>query len=127
MNSMSMPSISWVGSAAAILGCAVGFVPTAAGQNQRPLLAEQYFKNIQVLKGISVNEFMATMGFFSASLGENCTYCHVAESSGSWEKYADDNENKQTARKMLVMVSAISKTYFGGKREVTCYSCHRGG
>ncbi len=94
---------------------------------QKALPAEKYFKNVQVLKGISVDEFMATMGFFSASLGENCTYCHVPESSGSWERYADDNPNKQTARKMLVMVSAISRTYFGGQRAITCYSCHRGG
>jgi len=28
---------------------------------------------------------------------------------------------------MLVMVSALNRTYFGGRREVTCYSCHRGG
>ena len=30
------------------------------------------FKNIQVLKGISRTQFMATMGFISASLGETC-------------------------------------------------------
>ena len=41
---------------------------------------------------------MATMGFFSASLGETCTDCHSAESGGSWEKYADDNPRKNTAR-----------------------------
>jgi outer membrane lipoprotein-sorting protein len=69
---------------------------------------------------------MGTMGFFSASLGENCTYCHVPESAGDWGRYADDNPTKQTARKMIVMVNALNKTYFGGKREVTCYSCHRG-
>ena len=26
---------------------------------------------------------------------------------------------------MIVMMNAINKSYFGGKREVTCYSCHR--
>lgn len=89
--------------------------------------SEQAFHNVQLLKGIPVNQFMATMGFFSASLGENCTFCHVADSSGNWAKYADDNPNKRTARSMIVMVSAINKMYFGGRREVTCYSCHRGG
>ena len=34
-----------------------------------PPMAEQVFKNIQVLKGIPVNEFMGTMGVFSAALG----------------------------------------------------------
>jgi photosynthetic reaction center cytochrome c subunit len=94
---------------------------------QKPLVAEQYFKNVQVLRGISVKEFMDTMGFFAASLGENCTFCHVEESSGDWAKYADDNANKQTARKMILMMNAINKSYFGGRRMLTCYSCHRGG
>ena len=94
---------------------------------QKPLMAEQYFKNIQVLRGISVKEFMDTMGFFAASLGENCTFCHVEESSGDWSKYAEDNTNKQTARKMILMMTAINKGYFGGRRMLTCYSCHRGG
>ena len=68
------------------------------------------------------------MGFFSASLGLNCTFCHVEESGGNWAKYAvDDNEQKQTARKMILMMNAINQAYFGGKRALTCYSCHRGG
>jgi photosynthetic reaction center cytochrome c subunit len=106
------------------------FAPPAAAQAesaQKPLMAEQYFKNVQVLRGISVKEFMDAMGFFAASLGENCTFCHVEESSGDWAKYADDNANKQTARKMILMMTAINKNYFGGRRMLTCYSCHRGG
>ena len=97
------------------------------GPGEKPPLADKVFKNVQVLKGIPVDQFMGTMGFFSASLGMTCTDCHVAESGGNWEKYADDTELKQTTRKMLVMVSALNRTYFGGRREVTCYSCHRGG
>jgi photosynthetic reaction center cytochrome c subunit len=88
--------------------------------------AEQVFKNVRMLKGISVDQFMATMGFFSASLGETCTDCHSAESGGSWARYADDNPRKNKARAMIGMMNAINKTYFGGKREITCYSCHRG-
>ena len=49
---------------------------------------------------------MGTMGFFSASLGLNCTDCHVDESGGNWAKYADDNARKQTARRMMQMVAA---------------------
>jgi len=96
------------------------------GQPQRPT-ADKVFKNVKVLTGIPVDEFMATMGFFSASLGMTCTDCHTAESGGSWANYADDTEVKQTARIMIGMVAGINKAYFGGKREVTCYSCHRGG
>ena len=98
-----------------------------ADSTQKPVMAEQYFKNVQVLRGISVKELMDTMGFFAASLGENCTFCHVEESSGDWSKYAEDNANKQTARKMILMMNAINKSYFGGRRMLTCYSCHRGG
>ncbi len=89
-------------------------------------MSDQAFKNVRVLKGIPVDEFMATMGFFSASLGETCTDCHSAESGGSWARYADDNPRKETARRMIGMMNAINKTYFGGRREITCYSCHRG-
>lgn len=98
-----------------------------AAQEQKPLMSEETFKNIQLLRGIPVGQFMAMMGFFSASLNENCTFCHGVESGGSWAKYADDTPNKQTARRMILMMAAINKTYFEGRRVVTCFSCHRGG
>jgi photosynthetic reaction center cytochrome c subunit len=94
---------------------------------ERPPLAEDVFKNLQVLKGIPVNQFMETMGFFSASLGADCTFCHVTESGGSWDKYADDNQHKRTARGMIAMMTAINRDNFGGRQVVTCYTCHRGG
>lgn len=103
-------------------------VMPVAAQAQKPLLAEDVFKNVQVLKGISVTEFMDTMGFFSASLGLNCTSCHVAESLSNWEKYADDGVPlKRTARKMVQMVTTINQSNFAGIAAVSCYSCHRGG
>ena len=34
-----------------------------AGTDQKPQMSEEAFKNIQVLRGIPVNEFMGTMGF----------------------------------------------------------------
>ena len=98
----------------------------ARGQEQKPQLAEDAFKNIQVLRGISVDQFLGTMGFFAASLSLNCTDCHTAESGGSWARYADDTALKNTARRMVVMVNAINKADFGGERKITCYTCHRG-
>ena len=97
------------------------------GTGEKPQMAEDVFKNIQVLRGIPVKEFMGAMGFFSASLSLNCTDCHVSESSDSWARYADDTPLKQTARRMVVMMNAINKADFGGTRMVTCYTCHRGG
>src|SRR6266850_7310612 len=49
----------------------VFFMTSASGQTpqtQRPQLAEEAFKDIQILRGIPVDEFMDTMGFISASL-----------------------------------------------------------
>jgi len=103
--------------------------PQATGQadsDQKVMMAEDAFKNVQVLKGISVKEFMETMGFFAASLDANCTTCHGEDSGQGWDKYADETPLKITARKMILMVNAMNKTYFGGARELTCYSCHRG-
>jgi hypothetical protein len=98
----------------------------AAAQEQKQAMAEDVFKNVQVLRGISVDEFIGTMGFFAASLGMNCADCHTAESADSWAKFADDTPRKQTARKMVLMVRAINQANFGGAPTVTCYSCHRG-
>ena len=105
-------------------------IPLAHGQaaapkpEQKPLMAEDVFKNVQLLKGISVKEFMDTMGFFSAATSLNCIDCHVADTQ-SLEGYATDTPLKQTARKMILMVNMLNKTNFGGQRKVTCYTCHR--
>jgi photosynthetic reaction center cytochrome c subunit len=90
-------------------------------------MAGTYFKNVQVLKNIPVDEFMDTMGFFAASLSLNCTDCHIPESAGSWARYADDTQLKITSRKMVLMVNAINANNFGGAKFVTCWTCHRGG
>ena len=93
----------------------------------KPPMAEDAFKNVQLLRGIPVDEFMNTMGFFAASLSLNCTSCHGIESAGDIARFADDTPLKQTARKMILMVKTINDATFGGKRMVTCYTCHRGG
>ena len=105
-------------------------ISLVSGQQAAPPkqpLAEDVFKNIKALRGITASEFMETMGFFSASLGANCNYCHVGESGGDWSKYADDSvPQKRTARGMVAMVATMNKQFFGGRRVLTCYSCHRG-
>src|SRR5207249_6946187 len=73
------------------------------------------------------NQFMESMGIFTASLGVGCDYCHIAEAGGNWARYSDDNGPKRTARRMVLMVSAINRDNFGGRQVVTCYTCHRGG
>ncbi len=112
----------------AALVCMLG-AAAASGQaapEQKPQMAEDVFKNIQVLKGVPVDQFMGTMGFFSAALGMNCVDCHTAGSVGNWAKFAEETPVKQTARKMILMMNAINKGNFGGMRMVTCDTCHRG-
>ena len=98
-----------------------------AEPQEKPQMAEEVFKNVQLLRGIPVNQFIETMGFFSASLNMNCVDCHAEEAGGDWARYADDTDKKQITRKMILMMRGINSSYFGGKRVVTCYSCHRNG
>jgi len=112
-----------------LVGVALASGQAAAGGQtaspQKLVMAEDILKNVQVLRGIPLDEFMGTMGFFAAALSLNCTDCHVGAALDNWERYADDTPRKQTTRKMILMVRAINQANFGGKREVTCYTCHR--
>jgi photosynthetic reaction center cytochrome c subunit len=86
-----------------------------------PQTAQAVFKNIQVLKGFSSDQLIPAMRFITASLGVECSYCHVQDHFDQ-----DDKKPKQIARDMMRMMLAIDKDSFEGNREVTCYSCHRG-
>jgi len=106
------------------LVCIASAAGQAAPAGQR--MSEQAFKNVTVLKGIPVDEFMNTMGFISAATNYNCADCHVEpKSEGDWGAYAQDTPRKATARKMILMVQDINKNNFAGARVVTCYTCHR--
>jgi photosynthetic reaction center cytochrome c subunit len=83
--------------------------------------AGEAFKNIQVLKDIPAGELMPSMRYVSASLGVGCDYCHEADHFDN-----DDKPTKQRARNMMKMMFAINQDNFNGRREVTCYTCHRG-
>jgi len=107
-----------------LLGVAVVYGQTAPGP--KPVMAEEVFKNVQVLKGVPVNQFMGTMGIFSAALGLSCEDCHTASDTG-WDAYAvDTNPKKRTARRMVTMMTEINRANFEGKPVVTCYTCHKG-
>ncbi len=83
--------------------------------------AGEAFKNIQVLKDIPASELIPSMRYMAASLGVGCDYCHQADHFDN-----DDKPTKQRARNMMKMMFAINQDNFNGKREVTCYTCHRG-
>ncbi len=102
--------------ACAFAVCAAYAQPAPAGKT-----AEQQFKNIQALQGTPADQLFPAMQFISASLGVECDFCHV---QGKFD--ADDKPAKKTARKMIAMTLAINKDSFNSRKEVTCYSCHRG-
>ena len=82
--------------------------------------AEQKYKNIQLLRGIPSDRLTKIMFAFKASLGVDCTYCHIKD---QFEK--DDKPQKQTARKMIQLVRDTNAK-LGGTARVTCFTCHRG-
>ncbi len=92
---------------------------------QKPKMAEDVFKNIQVLKGTSVDDFLGTMGIMSAAVGFDCSECHANAGTDKVD-WAADTAKKKTARKMVLMVAAINRDNFGGRQNVTCWSCHHG-
>ena len=90
----------------------------AAAPQRASQVSEEAFKNVQLLKGIPVDEFMGTMGLFSAALGMCCLECHNQD-------WTYDTPRKKTARRMIEMTDTINKTNFSGRRVVTCWTCHR--
>jgi hypothetical protein len=90
-------------------------------QTQKVETAGQKFKNIKVLNDMPADQLGKVMNIVSASLGVNCSFCHVGE---EFEK--DDKRNKQTARQMMAMTFNINKNSFNGRPQVSCNTCHNG-
>jgi photosynthetic reaction center cytochrome c subunit len=111
----------------ALVVAIVTFAPIALAQHalDGPVpaskTAEQAYKNIAQLKGTPAEQLMPAMQVISASLGVECSFCHVA---GKPE--LDDKPAKKTSREMMAMVASINKGTFGGRQQVSCYSCHYG-
>src|SRR5580658_3150788 len=106
----------------ALLVAGLAFAQTAPPQ--KPLMAEQVFKNVRALKGIPVDDFMETMGLISAALSFDCSDCHTGAGTDKVD-WAADTPRKVTARMMVNMVATINKNNFQGRQVVTCWTCHR--
>jgi Photosynthetic reaction centre cytochrome C subunit len=91
--------------------------PLPAGNKEER--TEQKYKNIQMLKGLPADRLTKIMFAFKASLGVDCTFCHIKD---QFEK--DDKPEKQMARKMITIVRDANAKL--GAARVTCYTCHRG-
>jgi hypothetical protein len=111
----------------AVLVCATSIALAArqAATADTPPLAETVFKDIRVLKGIPVDEFIDTMGMFAAATSKDCTGCHSPQIlDGKLEAFAIETPMIQKARFMVGMVNAINRNYFGNQKRVSCATCH---
>jgi hypothetical protein len=88
-------------------------------------VSDGVFKNVQVLKGIPVDDFMGTMGIMCAALGFDCSDCHTNAGTEKVD-WAADTPKKVMARNMVRMMATINRTNFQGRQMVTCWSCHHG-
>ena len=95
--------------------------PSTPVQQGTPQMAGAAFKNVQVLKGIPVDEFLGTMGLFAAALSADCSACHTGAGTDD-PKWEEDTPRKRTARRMIAMVQAINRDNFNGRQQVTCWT-----
>src|SRR5499433_3115189 len=107
---------------AGLIGVGLALAQTAP--QDKSLMAEQVFKNIQALKGIPVDDFLQTMGLMAAALQFDCSDCHVGAGTDKVD-WAADTPRKRMARNMVNMVTQINRNNFGGRQMVTCWTCHR--
>jgi len=77
--------------------------------------------NLKVLKGASGADVRQIMRTFTAGLGVQCSYCHVAGNFAS-----DENPKKEIARHMIDMMQKLNASFGDNKMHVSCYTCHRG-
>jgi len=94
---------------------------SAAQSSDHPKLAEELYKNIEVLKGQPASSVQPTMESITRQIGVDCKYCHVDKNWAS-----EDNKMKQDSRMMFRMTSFIDHEIFEDKPRVTCWTCHRG-
>jgi hypothetical protein len=99
-----------------------------AGREDQP--AEQVFKNIKVLKGITAAQLVTKMEKdYAEALSWNCTNCHRLANQGNFA--SDTSNDKVRARFMQQMQNDINtvtlpKLYPKDTPKVTCATCHRG-
>jgi hypothetical protein len=99
--------------------------PTA---NPKGKTAGEFYKNVttNTLKVLTPSDFLGAMGVMTAALGYDCSNCHPGAGTDSFDWVTDRDPKKVMGRKMVDMVSAINKQYFGGVPNVTCFTCHHG-
>lgn len=131
MKLWSRPLVLGMTSLGAVWLGGVAVVDRANAQASQAVSTSQtagvVFKNVSTstLKGLTVGDFLGSMGVMAAALGYDCADCHPGAGSDKVD-WVFDTPKKKTARKMTEMVAAINKQYFAGVQSVTCFTCHHG-
>jgi hypothetical protein len=86
-------------------------------------MAAEHYKNIQILKNVPADQLPTAMQYIAASLGVQCSFCHVQGPDG-WHYDSDDKATKATARKMMQMVSSFNAADYDVT--ISCATCHHG-
>ncbi len=117
-------AVVWIGGVALVDRAAAQANQTAAPKGKT---AGEVFKNVTTssLKGLTTDDFIASMGVISADLGYDCADCHPGAGSDKAD-WVIDTPKKKTARKMIEMVAMINRNNFAGAQAVTCFTCHHG-
>ena len=92
----------------------------------KPLLTDDVFKTVVLLKGIPVDTFFESMGMFANAMGNDCTFCHDKNAYFDKTAFANPTPRIMRARQMIVMMNTINKQFFGGQPRVSCFTCHGG-
>src|SRR5262245_10718244 len=111
----------------ALIGSATSITAVArqAATPATPQMSETFFKDIRVLKGIPIDEFIDTMGMFAAATSKDCTGCHSPQIlDGKVEAFAIETPMIQKARFMVGMMNTINRNFFGNQKRVSCFTCH---
>ena len=87
----------------------------------KPLLAEQVYNNIELMKGKPATAVLPMMLAMRDLLGVDCNYCHTPHSWAS-----DEKKTKLETRMMFHLTEFINNDLFAGKERVNCWTCHRG-
>jgi hypothetical protein len=119
---------SWFGVVLALVGV-LGMGLIVAGAQQAPPaptgpLATAKYKDIQVMKDATAEQFDLTMDYFVASTGIQCQGCHVRDQATGEFAYEKDHRIKAVTRKMVNLVKTVNAGDFGGR--TNCAQCHVG-
>ena len=92
----------------------------------RPVMTQDVFKSVTVLRDIPVDTFFDAMGMFANAMGNDCTFCHSPQAALDRAKFAEVTPRMQRARQMIAMMQTINRQFFGNAPRVTCFTCHHG-